>query len=225
MTIQEVEKQGILIYKVIRGSHAYGTNLPSSDIDYSGIYIQSLDDIIGLKYREQVNDSKNDIVYYDTTIYSSGDNALRKKKNIDGGSSAFDSTKQKMEGKTQQERIDALIEYVRQSNWSRKPITVMDNMVIVFSKMYDLEPTRVASIFNEYQIIINTTPLGTFPNISEFPKLDYTLFTSKHIAFDLVYNPEESAFLKKARKAGAITKNGQEMLINQAEKAWLIWNK
>jgi shikimate dehydrogenase len=81
------------------------------------------------------------------------------------------------------------------------------------------------AIFNEYQIIINTTPLGTFPNITEFPKLDYALFTSKHIAFDLVYNPEESAFLKKARKAGAITKNGQEMLINQAEKAWLIWNK
>ena len=65
MTIQEVEQQGILIYKVIRGSHAYGTNLPSSDTDYSGIYIQSLDDIIGLKYREQVNDSKNDIVYYE----------------------------------------------------------------------------------------------------------------------------------------------------------------
>jgi len=81
------------------------------------------------------------------------------------------------------------------------------------------------AIFNEYQIIINTTPLGTFPNISEFPKLDYSLFTSKHIAFDLVYNPEESAFLKKARKAGAVTKNGHEMLLNQAEKAWLIWNK
>ena len=65
MTVQEVERQGILIYKVIRGSHAYGTNLPSSDTDYSGIYIQSLDDIIGLKYREQVNDSKSDIVYYE----------------------------------------------------------------------------------------------------------------------------------------------------------------
>ena len=82
-----------------------------------------------------------------------------------------------------------------------------------------------SDIFNEYQIIINTTPLGTFPNISELPKLDYSLFTPKHIAFDLVYNPEESAFLKKARKAGADTKNGLEMLIYQAEKAWLIWNK
>jgi shikimate dehydrogenase len=82
-----------------------------------------------------------------------------------------------------------------------------------------------AAIFNEYQIIVNTTPLGTFPNVSEFPKFDYTLFTSKHIAFDLVYNPEESTFLKKAKKSGAVTKNGHEMLINQAEKAWLIWNK
>lgn len=82
-----------------------------------------------------------------------------------------------------------------------------------------------AAVFKEYQIIINTTPLGTFPNVTDLPKLDYNLFTSKHIAFDLVYNPEETAFLKKARKAGAITKNGHEMLIFQAEKAWLIWNK
>jgi shikimate dehydrogenase len=82
-----------------------------------------------------------------------------------------------------------------------------------------------AEIFSEYHIIINTTPLGTFPNITEFPRLDFSLFTSKHIAFDLVYNPEETAFLKKARKAGAATKNGYEMLLHQAEKAWLIWNK
>ena len=82
-----------------------------------------------------------------------------------------------------------------------------------------------AAIFNEYQIIVNTTPLGTFPNVSEFPNLDYSLFTSKHIAFDLVYNPEESTFLKKARKSGAVTKNGHEMLVFQAEKAWKIWNK
>jgi hypothetical protein len=56
-----------------------------------------------------------------------------------------------MKDKTHQERIDSLIKFVSQSNWSSKPITVKDNMVIVFSKMYDLEPTRVASIFNKYQ--------------------------------------------------------------------------
>lgn len=80
-------------------------------------------------------------------------------------------------------------------------------------------------IFNEYQIIVNTTPIGTFPNMTEAPELNYSLFTPQHIAFDLVYNPEETTFLKKARKAGATTKNGYQMLVNQAEKAWLIWNK
>ena len=80
-------------------------------------------------------------------------------------------------------------------------------------------------VFKDYQIIINTTPLGTSPNFEEKPDLDYTLFTNKHIAYDLVYNPEESAFLKQAKEQGAITKNGSELLKFQAEKAWLIWNK
>lgn len=80
-------------------------------------------------------------------------------------------------------------------------------------------------IFNEYHIIINTTPVGTFPNVNEAPPLNYEFFTPKHIAFDLVYNPEKTSFIKKANKAGAITKNGHQMLINQAEKAWIIWNK
>jgi len=81
------------------------------------------------------------------------------------------------------------------------------------------------SVFEEYTIIINTTPLGTFPNITECPTLDYSLFTKKHIAFDLVYNPEETMFLKLAKEQGATTKNGYEMLVFQAEKSWKIWNK
>ncbi|MBY8963929.1 shikimate dehydrogenase [Flavobacterium sp. D11R37] len=80
-------------------------------------------------------------------------------------------------------------------------------------------------IFDEYHIIINTTPLGTYPDTEECPPLDYSLFTDKHIAFDLVYNPEVSTFLKKAGEQGAVTKNGYEMLVYQAEKAWEIWNK
>lgn len=81
------------------------------------------------------------------------------------------------------------------------------------------------AVFKEYHIIINTTPLGTFPNVEECPNLDYTLFTKKHIAFDLVYNPEETAFLRNAAANKAVIKNGYEMLVFQAEKAWLIWNK
>lgn len=82
-----------------------------------------------------------------------------------------------------------------------------------------------ATVFEEYTLIINTTPLGTFPNIDTYPDIDYSLFSKNHIAFDLVYNPEETVFLKKAKEQGAVTKNGYEMLIFQAEKSWKIWNK
>ncbi len=79
--------------------------------------------------------------------------------------------------------------------------------------------------FDNFQIIINCTPLGTSPNTKEFPPIPYEFFTEKHIAFDLIYNPEETQFLKKAKKKGATIKNGYEMLVFQAEKAWTIWNK
>ena len=82
-----------------------------------------------------------------------------------------------------------------------------------------------ATTFDNHQIIINCTPVGTSPNTKEFPPIPYTYFSNQHIAFDLIYNPEETEFLKKAKKQGAIIKNGYEMLIYQAEKAWKIWNK
>ena len=82
-----------------------------------------------------------------------------------------------------------------------------------------------AATFDDYQIIINSTPVGTSPNIEAFPLIPYEYFTAKHIAYDLIYNPAETQFLKKAAAQGAQTKNGQDMLIFQAEKAWEIWNK
>jgi shikimate dehydrogenase len=82
-----------------------------------------------------------------------------------------------------------------------------------------------ATIFENHSIIINTTPLGTSPNTDNFPDIPYEFFTEKHIAYDLIYNPAETVFLKKAKKHAAQTKNGLEMLILQAEKSWKIWNK
>lgn len=79
--------------------------------------------------------------------------------------------------------------------------------------------------FQEYQIIINTTPVGTFPNTEAFPPIPYTFFSPNHIAFDLIYNPEETQFLSKAKENGAVVKNGLDMLLFQAEKAWDIWIK
>ncbi|MFM9826997.1 shikimate dehydrogenase family protein [Flavobacterium sp.] len=82
-----------------------------------------------------------------------------------------------------------------------------------------------ANTFNEYQIIINCSPVGTSPNIDNFPLIPYEYFSDKHIAYDLIYNPEETQFLKKAKNQGAKTKNGLDMLVFQAEKSWEIWNK
>lgn len=82
-----------------------------------------------------------------------------------------------------------------------------------------------ATTFDNYQIIINSTPVGTSPNTDAFPLIPYEYFTGNHIAYDLIYNPSETQFLKKAAAKGAKTKNGQDMLVFQAEKAWKIWNK
>lgn len=82
-----------------------------------------------------------------------------------------------------------------------------------------------STTFDNHQIVVNCTPLGTSPNVDAFPPIPYEYFTSKHIAHDLIYNPEETIFLKKAKKHGAKIKNGLKMLQYQAEKSWRIWNK
>lgn len=77
----------------------------------------------------------------------------------------------------------------------------------------------------EYPLIINTTPLGMSPNTETFPDIAYEQLSTAHFCYDLVYNPEETAFMKKAKERGAVVKNGLEMLHLQAEKSWEIWNQ
>ena len=81
------------------------------------------------------------------------------------------------------------------------------------------------SLLQEYPLIINSTPLGTFPNTSAMPDLPVEHLTANNWYYDLVYNPTETAMMKAAAKMGAKTKNGIEMLHLQAEAAWDIWNK
>lgn len=81
-------------------------------------------------------------------------------------------------------------------------------------------PTLVAS----HQLIINTTPLGTSPNVDEAPAIPYNQITPHHYLYDLVYNPAETLFMKQGKERGAKIKNGLEMLEIQAEQAWKIWN-
>ncbi len=77
---------------------------------------------------------------------------------------------------------------------------------------------------SEYKLIVNTTPLGMFPKTDSCPDIPYSSLSSEHLLFDLVYNPEETLFLKKGNEQGAQIKNGLEMLHLQAEEAWRIWN-
>jgi shikimate dehydrogenase len=82
-----------------------------------------------------------------------------------------------------------------------------------------------ANHLKDANLIINTTPLGMFPMIDTYPNIPYEAIGSQHYVFDLIYNPEETTFLRRARIAGAKTRNGLDMLHLQAEKSWEIWNE
>lgn len=79
--------------------------------------------------------------------------------------------------------------------------------------------------FETHSLIVNTTPLGMYPETEGFPPIPYRYLGKDHILFDLVYNPEETRFLKKGLQAGCKTIGGLRMLILQAEKSWEIWNR
>jgi len=80
------------------------------------------------------------------------------------------------------------------------------------------------NIISKYKLIINTTPLGMFPNIVEAPPIPYEFLTPEHFLFDLIYNPAKTLFLKKGEEHGALIQNGFDMLELQAEENWKIWN-
>ena len=79
-------------------------------------------------------------------------------------------------------------------------------------------------IINRFKMIINCSPVGTFPNINKCPNIPYKHLTKEHVLYDLVYNPIESLFLRRGRELGCKTKNGLEMLEIQANESWRIWN-
>ena len=95
---------------------------------------------------------------------------------------------------------------------SRSP----DNHSIGYDEMND--------VLNNYHLIINATPLGMFPDVKSSPPLDFDKITGNHICYDLIYNPSVTLFMQKAKEKGALTINGLQMLLNQAELGWNIWN-
>jgi len=79
-------------------------------------------------------------------------------------------------------------------------------------------------IIEDNTLIINCTPLGTHPNIEDKPNIPYQYIGKQHLLYDLIYNPEETTFLRLGKTNGASICNGLKMLQQQAEKAWDIWN-
>ena len=80
-------------------------------------------------------------------------------------------------------------------------------------------------MIQEYKLIVNTTPLGMYPYVDNCPEIPYEGLTEQHFLYDLVYNPEKTLFLMKGESARCSIKNGNDMLILQAEKSWEIWNQ
>lgn len=82
-----------------------------------------------------------------------------------------------------------------------------------------------ADIVREYNVIVNCTPVGMYPDTEECPQLPYEAMDSHTLLYDLIYNPDETLFMKKGRQNGAVTKNGLEMLLLQAYASWEFWNE
>ncbi len=79
-------------------------------------------------------------------------------------------------------------------------------------------------IIQSRKLIINTSPVGMYPNVDAYPQIPYQAITPQHYLFDLIYNPEKTIFLKMGEEHGAMIENGYEMLVLQAEESWRIWN-
>jgi shikimate dehydrogenase len=85
----------------------------------------------------------------------------------------------------------------------------------------DLNP----DLIRKHTVLINTTPLGMFPDTGSAPQIPYEAITNEHLLYDLTYNPERTQFLLRGLQRGATVVNGYEMLVGQAEESWKIWNE
>ena len=82
-----------------------------------------------------------------------------------------------------------------------------------------------APFLEEFTLLINCTPMGTYPDVHQLPEVPTHLLGPDHVVFDLIYNPAETQLMKRAAAQGAVAVNGYEMLVLQAEAAWKIWNQ
>jgi len=89
----------------------------------------------------------------------------------------------------------------------------------------ELSYRQAAQELSDHFILVNCTPLGTFPALDEQPPIDIKHLSSRHLVYDLIYNPPLTRLLRRSRAMGATVINGRDMLTRQAEKSWLLWNE
>jgi len=107
-----------------------------------------------------------------------------------------------------------------------KQLGLFPTYVSRFKKDYCITYKEVTKeILVDFTVIVNTTPLGMYPNVDTCPEIPYEFLSEKHLLYDLIYNPDETLFMKKGKYYGANVKNGLEMLILQAFISWKIWNE
>lgn len=94
----------------------------------------------------------------------------------------------------------------------------LGNKIFLYEELTDY-------IISAFKLIVNTTPVGMYPNVNVAPEIPYPSLLPSHLLYDLVYNPAETEFLKRGKLQGASTVNGLSMLHQQAEEAWRVWNK
>lgn len=112
---------------------------------------------------------------------------------------------------------------------SKAVAAALDELDILYKKVsrtpsnHEVGYDNLETIINDYYLIVNTTPVGTFPNVNESPSIPYHCLTPDHLCYDLIYNPEITEFLRQSAAKGTYIKNGLEMLYRQANLARLIW--
>jgi shikimate dehydrogenase len=210
------------------------TNFDLQSIEEFPVIIANNSDLKGLNitipYKETIIPYLDDLSKYATQIGAVNVIRLTKKRKLKGYNSDYYGFKKSLKPLLKPHHTKALI---LGTGGAAKAIAFALNQLGIFYTYVSREEKEGiinyaqinSKTFDNYHIIINCTPLGTSPNTNELPPIPYDFFTKKHIAFDLIYNPEETLFLKNAKHRGAVTKNGYDMLIFQAEKAWKIWNK
>jgi shikimate dehydrogenase len=179
-----------------------------------------------IQYLDELNDSASQIGAVNTIkVKRSGDNVYLKGFNTD--THGFEASLRPL---LKEYHNKALILGTGGASKALKYVLEKLGIEYISASIEDLKENEIRyedidkQMMKERLLIINATPLGTYPKVDTFPNIPYEYIGKKHLLFDLVYNPEETQFMAKGKEHGATVKNGYEMLLNQALKSYEIWN-